>query len=139
MRTSKEIREIFKSNKISGYRLEKDLGITQVGADKFLNGETKKPYKTTLKLYNSYIDNGFKPIEKESIENDSNEDKIEKITSEKLIYNGVEIPDQEIFNYIAENDDRLLADKSSTLSLWLTTKIQEGVIKVLSANNRIKE
>ena len=61
MRTPEEIRKIFKNKTISGYRLEKDLNVTQVGADKFLNGETKKPYKSTLKLYNDYINNGFKP------------------------------------------------------------------------------
>lgn len=55
-----EIRKIFKDNGISGYRLSKDLNVSQVGADKFLNGETKKPYKSTLLMYEEYIQNGFK-------------------------------------------------------------------------------
>ncbi|TXK78722.1 hypothetical protein [Mesonia sp. K4-1] len=60
MRSAEEIHKIFLDNNITGYRLEKDLGISQVGADKFLNGDTKKPFKKTLELYNSYIDNDFK-------------------------------------------------------------------------------
>ena len=71
MRTAEEIRNILLDNKITGYRLEKDIDVTQVGADKFLNGETKKPIKKTLLMYNSYIDNDFKPFnivkEKEEI------------------------------------------------------------------------
>jgi phage repressor protein C with HTH and peptisase S24 domain len=62
LRTAEQIREVFKTNNITGYRLEKDLKVTQVGADKFLNGETKNPYKSTLVMYNSYIDNNFKSI-----------------------------------------------------------------------------
>jgi len=61
IRKAHEIREIFKENKITGYRLAQDLDVTQVGADKFLNGETQNPYKSTLEMYNSYIDNNFQP------------------------------------------------------------------------------
>ncbi|MBD0822606.1 hypothetical protein [Aestuariibaculum marinum] len=67
MRSPEEIRKIFKDNNITGYRLSIDLDVTQVGADKFLNGETKKPYKSTIEMYNSYIDNGFKSTVIESI------------------------------------------------------------------------
>lgn len=67
MRTAEEIRKVFKENGISGYRLNKDLGITQVGADKFLNGETKTPYKRTLEMYDEYIDNGFKVMENSNV------------------------------------------------------------------------
>ena len=67
MRTAREIHKILKDNNISGYRLSKDLGITQVGADKFLNGETKNPYKSTLLKYDAYINNNFKPLRKYTI------------------------------------------------------------------------
>ena len=60
MRTPEEIREILKNKGISGYRLKKDLKVTPVGADTFLNGETKKPYKSTFKMYSDDIDNDFK-------------------------------------------------------------------------------
>ncbi len=60
IKNASEILRIFKENGITGYKIEKDLKvISQVGADKFLNGETKKPFKKTLELYNSYIDNNF--------------------------------------------------------------------------------
>ena len=65
MRTSEEILKIFKENNITGYQIERDLAISQVGADKFLNGETRQPFKKTLEMYNSYIDNNFLPLNKE--------------------------------------------------------------------------
>lgn len=57
-----EIREKLKENGITGYRLAKDISITQVAADAFLSGKSK-PYKKTLDLYKSYIENNFKPLE----------------------------------------------------------------------------
>ncbi len=40
-----------------------------------------------------------------------------------------EIRESQIPNYIVENEDRLLTN--NVFRLWLTTKIQEGVIKAL--------
>jgi transcriptional regulator with XRE-family HTH domain len=53
-----------------------------------------------------------------------------KITSKNLTYKGILVPDQVIVEYIAENDTRLL-QTNKTLILWLKTKVQEGIIRVL--------
>lgn len=96
MRTPEEIRKILLDNNITGYRLEKDLNVTQVGADKFLNGETKKPYIKTLKMYNSYIDNNFKPLKN----NDANSEVLSnQIVNDSLLNYEIEeatLPDSDV-------------------------------------------
>lgn len=79
MRSPEEIRKILLENNITGYRIEKELGLTQVGADKFLNGETKKPIKKNLEIYNSYINSNFEFQSQKVNENPASYKKEEKL------------------------------------------------------------
>jgi hypothetical protein len=56
---------------------------------------------------------------------------IQEKTLETLMGN-VQIEESKIPDYIVENEDRLMTN--NTFRLWLTTKIQEGVIKTLKNN-----
>ena len=57
---------------------------------------------------------------------------IKKDISENFIFNNINIPDNEIIKYLTENEDRLLKD-NKILSLWLKTKVQEGIIMALKS------
>ncbi|MEI6865533.1 hypothetical protein [Flavicella sp.] len=91
MKNASEILRIFKEKGITGYKIEKDLKvISQVGADKFINGETKKPFKKTIELYNSYIDNNFQPLEKDPSPNYQPENKTDPDTDKSQIKSLIE-------------------------------------------------
>ncbi|CAL2106674.1 hypothetical protein T190115A13A_270031 [Tenacibaculum sp. 190524A02b] len=122
MRSAEEIRKILKENNISGYKLEKDLKVTQVGADKFLNGETKKPYKKTLLMYDEYINNGFKT--NNSYVNETEED---YNSNEICEIDGVKIKLKSLVSYIATNEEKFMNEKifSNIIEIRVSRKLAE--------------
>ena len=131
MKTPEEIRKILIDNNITGYRIEKDLNISQVGADKFLNGTTKKPTKKVLELYNNYIKNNFKPITtyqstKENI----------FVNEENTEYNLLSGPEKKIYENLANiqkyREMQLNIDKNS-----LSYKQIEEIISIIYEKNEL--
>lgn len=50
-----EILKLIKQLDITGYQISQETELTQVGADKIINGTSKKPQKKTLELLSNYL------------------------------------------------------------------------------------
>ncbi len=131
-----EIRNILLENKITGYQIGRDTPINQVTADNFLSGKSR-PFASTLKIYETYIKGGFKPlVEKEVVsyveEKSDKQNKVKGLNDDKLLHtiSGVSITVQQLAELVVKNKEQLFNDK--LFSLFIDNIKKDVIIEWLS-------
>ena len=107
-----DLERIIKEIKLRGltaYEISKALPLSEAGINKILSGTSGNPRESTLLLLQDYL---FKEKDKKDV-----------------FLGNSQIIEHDIPSYIVENEEKLMGNQ--TFRLWLTTKIQEGVIKIL--------